>query len=507
MSAKPVKKYIRQQRRAAKRAARQERRAARQQERSRQTAAPQHTVDTELTGSSQTATRPSAHPVQRSQTGRAHASAGTPRLRLATVVAGAALLLSGGVSAVLAPAPHQEPAGTVLPAYTAAGTVHLPALCREAEVDEDAGLISPRCQIPQRRHVFLGPETGTGSVSEIILTNPYDRQAAVEVTTFDTDGERGALGATTVLVPAESSETINLAGLAPEQTPLAVEVTASSAPVLAYLETSRASGSTPLGAELLPAQSAVSTEHVMPAVPIPGEDAETTAAAELWLYVPGTAEATVELQAFNTEGQQPLSTPGVFQAPAGEVFVVDLEGLPEAGVYDVVVHTDVPTYAAVRSPGDGTEVEVELEPEVDPITGEELEPQTEQGPPEADFSFSVARQPLAEEMVATVPEQAEEAQLRLMPTGQGTARLSYHLLDADGTPQESEEVEVPPGSGASVELGDASGVVVEEVSGTVHAAVLSRDEAGRFSIADFTPAEPAAERVPVILQPAPGRVG
>ncbi|WP_258935368.1 DUF5719 family protein [Nesterenkonia pannonica] len=163
-------------------------------------------------------------------------------------------------------------------------------------------------------------------------------------------------------MPPEEEREVSMSALAEGDEPFVVEVTASGAPVASSLRSSRASGSTSQGAELLPAQSAPEAAHTFAGVPMPEAGAETEP-AELWLYAPASdepGELTVELQVFGPEGQVILETPGVLTQQQGALGVVSIEGIEDAGVYDVLVRTSVqsgadqdpvPSYAAVRTAG------------------------------------------------------------------------------------------------------------------------------------------------------------
>ncbi|WP_147105707.1 DUF5719 family protein [Nesterenkonia populi] len=383
------------------------------------------------------------------------------------------------------------------------------AVIHHAEEGPSASLASSYCTVPQRRQVFLGPETGGGADSALTLTNPYDRPATVEVTTVGEDGDRGALGSTTVLVPAEEDRQVSIAGLAEGEEPLAVEVTASGAPVAADLRSARTSGSTSLGAELLTGQVEPEAAHALAGVPMPDAGSDTDP-AELWLYVPESehpGEAAVELQVFGPEGHIILETPGVFTQPQGTLSVVELEGVEDPGTYDLLVTTTaqsgaeqepVPSYAAVRTAGDGQEVvtEAEQDPviEWDPVTG--LPTEVEQDPEEVasepvpDVSWITSSGPLGPG--DRLPAEAEEAVLHLFSTGDD---------DASVTLAGGEQTDVAPYSSAQVELnGDGPFVEVEQSTGRIHGAVILRDAEGRFTVIGPPPAESGETSVPVTLR-------
>ncbi|WP_146339072.1 DUF5719 family protein [Nesterenkonia sp. NBAIMH1] len=385
----------------------------------------------------------------------------------------------------------------------------LTATIQQADEGESAGVASSPCARPQRSQLFMGPETGSGADSVLTVTNPYDRPATVEVVTFGAEGDRGALGSTTVLVPSEEEREVSMSALAEGDEPFVVEVTASGAPVASSLRSSRASGSTSQGAELLPAQSAPEAAHTFAGVPMPEAGAETEP-AELWLYAPASdapGELTVELQVFGPDGQVILETPGVLTQQQGALGVVSIEGIEDAGVYDVLVRTSVqsgadrdpvPSYAAVRTAGDAQEVVtvVEQEPVVewDPVTGLPTEvdqdPEEETAAPAPDFSWAASSAPV--QPGDLMPAEADEAALHLFNPGEE---------DASVTLESGEQVEVPARSSTQIDLetgGDAA--EIEQTSGEVHAAIILRDADGRFSVLGRPSVESDPSSVPVTLR-------
>lgn len=372
----------------------------------------------------------------------------------------------------------------------------------QAQDGPQAGLAAHRCASPQRSQWFLGPETGTGSTSVLTLSNPHSREATVEVTTYDESGATGRLGSTTVLIPAESTRSVSMAGLTEGAAQIAVHVQASSAPVAADLQTSWTAGGTGLGTDMLPGQQAPRTEHHMLAVPSGAEERP-----QLWLYAPEGESGVVELQVFDEQGQAAIETPGVFTIEPGQLTVVDIDGL-DPGTYDVLARSESPTLAAVRSAGDGQALDED----------EEYAP---------DISWSAAAPVLAEGSGTLLPA-VGETELRFMssPLDHGTseqgeeieevpeeqpepAGLFYRLVDSEGQVSEDITVAVEDGRTTVVTdeqlrdqaedagLDDVYAVVVTEVSSEVRGGMVTRNDQGRFTIGSLQDISPAAQYVPL----------
>lgn len=381
----------------------------------------------------------------------------------------------------------------------------------QAEAGAVTGLTTGQCVSPSRSQWFIGPETGSGADSLVTLTNSYDRDATVQVTTFDAEGETGTLGSTTVLVPPSSVRTVNLAGLTEGESNLALHVEAQGAPVTAHLQSARRVSETGQGVEQLEALAGPQREHYALGV-LAGAEEDP----QLWFYVPGDEHATVELQVYDAEGQVEISTPGVFSLEPGRVTAAGLHGL-DPGVYDVVVTTDQPTIAAVRSSGDGqpVTVEVEQEPEIDPWTGLELEPETqeEETEPAADFSWSSTASQLSEGYGALLPTGYDTELRFLAPPADEPAQVTYRLFDRQGQSTDDLVEDLEPGSSAQIspetlqeyaedaDLEDIYAVLVADTQGETYGGTVTRDEEGRFSAGSLVPIAGENQYIPLRLEP------
>ncbi|MBE1515711.1 DUF5719 family protein [Nesterenkonia halotolerans] len=335
----------------------------------------------------------------------------------------------------------------------------------QADAGSVAGLAVGQCTAPERSQWFFGPEIAAGASSLLTLANPFDRSATVEVTSVDSEGDRGTSGARSVVVPGQTTRSVNIAGLASAGTDLGVSVRSSGAPVTAQLQSSRASGVTGTGIEFLPGLTDAGTSHVLPGITVPegitetdaeddadetdesAEDDEQTGPTppELWIHVPGDQGATVEVQVYGEDGQQSLDIPGVFTVDGGEVDAIELQGL-QPGVTDIRVRTDVPAYAAVRSESD-------------------------QG---SDFSWAAPTEALAEGSGALLPELGE-SELRFFGSG-ASGSIGYRVMDAEGEFGEEQTVEVPADGGAVLSAEDIAEVEPEGSEAGAAVVVFSAPE-------------------------------
>ncbi|GAA1153481.1 DUF5719 family protein [Nesterenkonia sandarakina] len=379
-------------------------------------------------------------------------------------------------------------------AATADGSAQAAAALYEYQADAGpvAGLAVGACTAPERSQWFFGPEIAAGSASLLTLANPFDRSATVEISSVDSDGDRGTSGTRSIVVPGETTRSVNIAGLASSGSDLGVQVRSAGAPVTAQLQSSRASGLTGTGVEFLPGMTAPGTEHLMPGVPIPDgvpasgedDDEESTAPPELWIHVPGDQGATVELQVFGEDGQQVIETPGVFTVNGGEIDAVNLRGL-EPGVSDIRVRTDVPAYVGVRS-------------------------ETEEG---TDFGWAAPAAPLREGSGTLLPELGE-TELHLFATG-ASGSIAYRVLDAEGGFGAEQSLDLSAESASVISAEDLTAAAPEgsqggpvvivfadpqlDGEGSVHAMMSTSTDDGQFSLTPVSPLRGAEEYVPVRL--------
>jgi hypothetical protein len=188
---------------------------------------------------------------------------------------------------------------------SASGTM---AQAMEAEVAQGSGLASVRCGEPGSDIWFLGPGRQNGaSRIQLDLMNIDSLAASVDVSVITDAGRAQAGNDTGISVPPYQTVTESLSSMASGSSVVAVEVHTSIGRVAADVSENSSQGGT---ASWLPSASGPSTQLVIPGVPSSGS------AAGLFLAVPGTASATVNVLAITPQGRyrpfgsQPVDLPG-----------------------------------------------------------------------------------------------------------------------------------------------------------------------------------------------------
>ena len=223
---------------------------------------------------------------------------------------------------------------------SASGTM---AQAMEAEVAQSSGLASVRCGEPGSDIWFVGPGQQNGAAQiQLDLMNIDSLAASVDVSVITDAGQAQAGNDTGITVPPHQTVTESLSSTGSGSSVVAIEVHTSIGRVAADVS----EGSSHGAASWLPSAAAPSTELVIPGVPPSGS------AAGLFLAVPGTSSAKVNVLAITPQGHyrpfgsQAVDLPG---ESASYVALTPLGGTAAA----LEITSNVPVVAGVLVPGSG----------------------------------------------------------------------------------------------------------------------------------------------------------
>ena len=223
---------------------------------------------------------------------------------------------------------------------SASGTM---AQAMEAEVAQSSGLASVRCGEPGSDIWFVGPGQQNGAAQiQLDLMNIDSLAASVDVSVITDAGQAQAGNDTGITVPPHQTVTESLSSMASGSSVVAIEVHTSIGRVAADVS----EGSSHGAASWLPSAAAPSTELVIPGVPPSGS------AAGLFLAVPGTSSAKVNVLAITPQGHyrpfgsQSIDLPG---ESASYAALTPLGGTAAA----LEITSNVPVVAGVLVPGSG----------------------------------------------------------------------------------------------------------------------------------------------------------
>lgn len=226
--------------------------------------------------------------------------------------------------------------GTLAP--TAVGAV----VSRSADGPE-AGLEAAPCLVPSTSAWLPGVASGVADRTELVLSNPDDAEATVDLTFYGRNGRVAVPGSPGVEVPPGSSRSVSLSGLVDADGPLTVSVQATTGRVAAAARRIRTAGDVPAGADWVVPATVPGTRLVVPAVP--GDEGTR----ELVVTNPGELRATVSVSVLGLQGPfAPAGAETIELGPQSSGTLALAEGLAGTGS-GVALTSDQPVTGAVVS--------------------------------------------------------------------------------------------------------------------------------------------------------------
>lgn len=303
------------------------------------------------------------------------------------------------------------------------------AQLQSADADDLAGLAAAACAEPAADTWLVAGSTALGQTSLIMLTNPSEVDATVDLTLFTETGPVDAPGAAGILVPARSQKVVPLAGLVPSAAATVVRVQTTGGEVAATLQQSFEQGIQPRGVELAGPTGAPARQQIIPGVTLASTDAiQGEQSAEgvgfafpvVRLLVPGKTDAQVTIGAVGEAGTA-VGDSYATTVKAGQVAEIPLDHLKD-GNYTVTVNSDVPVVGAVRTSVIGTN--------------------------ERDFTWFSSAQELQDDLLVSIPSGAA-ATIHFANAGEADQTVTVSGTAADG---ETAKVVVPAEGGALASL-------------------------------------------------------
>ncbi len=253
------------------------------------------------------------------------------------------------------------------------------------------GIVARACATAIADTWLVGGSTVPGHRARLLLADPGQAAAVVDVDVLAAQGGPAAARAQGVVVPAGREIALFLDALAPGVDRLVVHVRARVGRVAATLHDSDQSGVAPHGADDVVASAAASRTQFVPGLRVDGPGSLVRVA------VPGGSPAVVSVRLLGPAGEVALRQ-GVLTVPGGGVGDLSLSGV-SAGAYTAVVRADEPVVAAGLSRCGRTTAEAGRS------AGAALGGQQE-------FAWSPGVVPLAREGMAVLPDSST----RVSPT-------------------------------------------------------------------------------------------
>lgn len=214
--------------------------------------------------------------------------------------------------------------------------------------EDFSGFTVDACRPPLFESWLVGGAATTGWTGLVLIANPGDVTATVDLTVYGADGEGSPPGGSGVAVPPRTQLVIPLAGLALGEESPVVRVTATGAPVRASLQTSLVRTLVPGGIDQETAIAAPAASQVIPGVTVtapPGADGESDAATIVRVLSP-SHDGSAQVAVTAVGGVTPVRLPSTVPLRAGFPAELELGGLAP-GAYVVTVTAAAPIVAAV----------------------------------------------------------------------------------------------------------------------------------------------------------------
>lgn len=373
------------------------------------------------------------------------------------------------------------------------------AQSQAVEARDYVGFAALACAEPSSSIWLVGGATTTGRTSILVLVNPTEVTATVEITVLGEDGAVSAPGMSGIEVPPGERIALSLAGFAPGLQSPVVHVASRGGQVVAALQYSIVRGLDAAGVALVGAAPEPATRLDIPGVRVLDAVGVARAGALAgWedvapvvrIAVPGDEDASVRVALapeVPADGAEATLTGTTFtvDVPAGTVVEFPLH--PEAatgeeiadGSYSLTLESDVPVLAAAR-----------VSTAVDP--GADFEPDTVVTGPPSDVAWFGAATVLDGDALVPVADGPEPVVSLLNPADAD----AVVVLAADGA--DDITVTVPAGGSVSVPV---TGETVYRATGTAGLAVTV-SHAAEATISAYTVAPPRPTAGPITVRPA-----
>ncbi|QKJ20005.1 DUF5719 family protein [Microbacterium hominis] len=213
--------------------------------------------------------------------------------------------------------------------------------------DDISGYSASACRPPLLESWLVGGSASTGAADLVLISNPGQVAATVQLTVYSADGGLVPPGGGDVIVRAGEQLAVPLAGLVLGEESPVVRVSAVGAPVQASLQTSATQVLTPIGADQVGPAVGPETRQVITGITVLRSPREGSAGAATRVRVlapDADTTATIVVRSVGRGGTQPdpITVPLSAGVPT-EVSVGDLS----AGTYTVEVSGEDPVVAGV----------------------------------------------------------------------------------------------------------------------------------------------------------------
>ena len=345
------------------------------------------------------------------------------------------------------------------------------------DTGEDRGLSLAPCTSPVVDQWFTGLGAADGFRSELVLTNPDDQQAEVDLGFFGPRGPLQVPGASGLIIPAGASRTLSLEDLLGKvDGDISVQVKASVGRVAAIARDLQSDDrNVPTGADWQPASAAPAKTQIIPA--IPGGSGHRT----LVIFNPGLRRADAKIEILGPDGPFAPADAATVSVGGESSASVDISPGLAKTIGTIRVISDQPVVSAALSERPG-------------------------GKRGSDIAVNTAQAPIAGLGIAPAGVvDGSQTEFAISNGGTKITKADVTLYNPDGVSIYHEQIPIPPGASIRRRVSQAGPayLVVRAPSGSaLYGGITLRQTSGDVSglaAASFvTPALAGQARTPVV---------
>lgn len=207
------------------------------------------------------------------------------------------------------------------------------------------GISLAGCQAPGTEHWFTGVAASATQSTRLVLTNPDDAEAEIDLHFFGADGPVGAPGSLGIVVPGSTGKEISLTGLLPAgvRGPVAVQVGASRGRISAYAQSTYRNNLQPAGDGWAAPMPTPQTSLVIPGVP------GGAGSRELVLANPNARRTQVKVEVLGADGTFVPADNATIDVNAQSTGAARLDGALDGEAVALRLTSDQPVTAALVS--------------------------------------------------------------------------------------------------------------------------------------------------------------
>jgi hypothetical protein len=286
----------------------------------------------------------------------------------------------------------------------------------------EVGLKAAPCLAPGTSHWFSGLGATDDNRTDLILSNPDDAQAQVDLRFYGRSGRVAVPGSPGIVIRGHESRTVSLSSLVEAEGALSVAAQASQGRVTAVAKRTQTSQLKRAGVDWQIPSASPSTVVVIPGIP------EDDGDRHLVVTNPSQTRASVAVQILGFQGPYEPEGAASLDVPPESTATVDLRGGLAGEAGSVKLTSNVPVTGSVistsRRGGAGTDLAVQ----------------------------SAAVPLIGTGVSALATSNVADSVLVVSNTGDGDAQITFDVLSYDGVPLRTADVVLGPNSTATRRL-------------------------------------------------------